>query len=77
MLTLNQFFKTDEFNEGTNYPNSIEILMVKFARIMSDYTGILTTGQKLCALLRKDDLPWIKVTTITDNKRLVNILIKN
>jgi hypothetical protein len=75
MLTLNQFFKTDEFNEGTNYPNSIEILMVKFARIMSDYTGILTTGQKLGALLRKADLPWIKVTTIGKNQRLVNIII--
>lgn len=75
MLTLNQFFKTDDFNEGTNYPNSIEILMVKFARIMSDYTGILTTGQKLGALLRKADLHWIKVTTVGTNQRLVNILI--
>jgi hypothetical protein len=76
MLNLNSFFKTDRFSEGTNYQNSIEILMVEFARLMSDYTRILTTGQKLGALLRKADLPWIKITT-SGNQRIVNILPSN
>jgi hypothetical protein len=75
-MRLNGFFKTEIFTIGTNFQNSIEILMVDFARKMSDYTNNLITGQKLGALLKKATLPWITITTYR-NQRIVNILLDN
>jgi hypothetical protein len=79
VLNLNAFFGDMNFNKfetGTNFPNSIMIPLVDFAKIMSDYTKILITGQKLGALLRKAALPWIEITTF-QNRRIVNILLDN
>jgi hypothetical protein len=75
-MKLNIFFETETFTAGTNFQNSVEIMMVNFARIMSDYTKNLITGQKLGALLRKAALPWIEITTF-QNRRIVNILLNN
>jgi hypothetical protein len=81
-INLNSFFYNSslynlydgKFKTGTNFQNSVEILMVDFAKLMSDYTGVLITGQKLGALLRKSALPWIKITTFM-NQRIVNLII--
>jgi hypothetical protein len=78
-LSLNNFFGGDDFHKfeiGTNFQNSVEILMVDFASAMSDYTNVLITGQRLGALLRKAALPWITITT-SGNRRIVNILLNN
>jgi hypothetical protein len=80
-INLNSFFYSGNFDDckfeaGTNFQNSVSILMVDFAKLMSDYTGVLITGQKLGALLRKAALPWIEITT-SCNQRIVNILLNN
>jgi hypothetical protein len=75
-INLNIFFNTNKFETGTNFQNSIMILMVDFAKLMSDYTNVLITGQKLGALLRKASITWIEITTFA-NQRVVNILLNN
>jgi hypothetical protein len=75
-INLNIFFNTDKFETGANYQNSIKILLVDFAKLMSDYTNVLITGQKLGALLRKASIAWIEITTFA-NQRIVNILLNN
>jgi hypothetical protein len=75
-LNLNSYFNTEKFNVSRDFPNAVEIELVDFARLMSDFTHKLFSGQKLGACLKKAALPWIVITTYK-NQRIVNIVLDN